>query len=361
MGMGAWRCNQGKEALGVDLKSAAGQKIVKQLADSADIVIHNYRPGVPERLGIDYATLSADNPRLVYISANGYGPAGPGARRPSTHPIPGAALGGARHQAGAIPQTPLDLQGIREGARRLMQANEVNPDPNTSMVVSATAMLGLMAREQTGQGQPIFIDMFGANAYANFDDFLSYEGKPARAPLDAELRGTGTTHRLYQCAEGWIFLGIHQPSQWAEFCELAGASGLAARGPAPTEHIEAFSRELANLFATRTADAWEALLCPHGIGCVVADAQTSWAYFHQLSIEDSPLMHRVSQVDLGDYHRHGSMLDFSRSEPSLRPPARGGEHSHDIVASLGYAPAEVQALFAEGVLWTAPPPTPRSN
>ena len=356
MGMGAWRCNQGKEALGVDLKSAAGQKIVKQLADDADIVIHNYRPGVPTRLGIDYATLSADNPGLVYISANGYGPHGPGAKRPSTHPIPGAALGGAKHQAGNISQTPLDIAGIREAARRLMRANEVNPDPNTSMVVSATAMLGLMARDQTGIGQPIFIDMFGANAYANFDDFLAYPSKPPRAALDPALRGTGSTHRLYPCAEGWVFLGIHQSEQWQQFCELTGATGLADAGPAATEHLEPLTTGLTIVFARQTSTEWEALLCPHGIPCVTADERTSWAYFHQLALDDSPLMHKVEQLDLGEYYRHGSMLDFSRSEPTLAPPTRGGEHSRAIVYSLGYSGTDIDAMFANNVLWSAPPP-----
>lgn len=357
MGMGAWRCNQGKEALGIDLKSDAGQRMVKQLADTADIVIHNYRPGVPERLGIDYATLSADNPGLVYISANGYGPAGPGARRPSTHPIPGAALGGAKHQAGDIPQTPLDLAGIREGARRLMRANEVNPDPNTSMVVSATAMLGLMAREQTGEGQQIFIDMFGANAYANFDDFLAYPGKPPRPALDADLRGTGSTHRLYACETGWVFLGIQHQDDWVRFCALAEVPELATEhAVSPTDHDAALTEALSRLFRSRPAPAWEALLAPEGLPCVVADAQTSWEFFHEHARDDSDLMTKVSQVDLGEYYRHASMLNFSRSEPTLGPPTRGGEHSRSLAASLGYSSAEIDALYDAGVLWSAPPP-----
>ena len=357
MGLWVWRCNQGKEAIGVDLKSAAGRRVVKLLADKADIVIHNYRPGVPERLGIDYKTLSADNPQLIYVSANGYGPAGPGAKRPSTHPIPGAALGGAKHQAGSIPETPLDLAGIREGARRLMRANEVNPDPNTSMVVSATAMLGLMARESTGVGQQIFVDMFGANAYANFDDFLSYPGKPPRAVLDDELRGTGSTHRLYPCASGWVFLSISNRQAWQSFADLADAPGLAsAFEPSPRTHNPKLSVALEKLFATRNATDWQTRMAPAGLGCVVADAGTTFEYFFSHARPGSRLMVPVEQEDLGAYYRHGAMIDFDRSPTPLKAAARGGSHTRKLCRELGYTDAQIDVFYAAGTLWSAPPP-----
>ena len=98
---------------------------MQSLSARADVLIHNFRPGVPERLGIDYETLAGLNAGLVYVSANGYGPKGPGALRPSTHPIPGAAMGGAGYQAGGPPEVLLDPAGLREAARRLMRANEV--------------------------------------------------------------------------------------------------------------------------------------------------------------------------------------------------------------------------------------------
>jgi len=167
-GIGAAKCNTGKESICLDLKSAAGKSIAGQLIEQADIFIHNYRPGVPEKLGIGYDDLAPSNPALIYICANGYGPAGPGANRPSTHPIPGAALGGVVWQMGGLPQDrPLSLAEIREVTRRLFRANEVNPDPNTSMVVATAATLGLLARDMMGKGQKIFIDKFGDNAYAN--------------------------------------------------------------------------------------------------------------------------------------------------------------------------------------------------
>ena len=193
-GLGAARVNAGKHSISVDMKTPAGIKIVLDLMRDVDVVVHNFRPGVPERLGIAYEDITAINPEVVYVQANGYGPDGPGARRPSTHPIPGAAMGGVVYQmAGRLPQELQDIDGLKLWTRRLMRANELNPDPNTSVVVATSVMLGLMARARTGQGQRIMLDMLGANAYANSDDFLRYPGKPPRALPDEGCHGFSPT------------------------------------------------------------------------------------------------------------------------------------------------------------------------
>ncbi len=94
------KCVQGKESIILDLKAAEGRQIVHRLAERADVVVHNYRPGVPERLGIDYKTLRALNPRLVYLYAASYGSTGPMSARPAFHVTAGAVCGGALAQSG---------------------------------------------------------------------------------------------------------------------------------------------------------------------------------------------------------------------------------------------------------------------
>ena len=140
------------------------------------MLIHNFRPGVPERLGIGYEDIAVLNPGIIYLQCNGYGPDGPGAQRPSTHPIPGAAMGGVLFQlAERVPEELQNIENLTLWTRRLMHSNEVNPDPNTAVVVATSVMLGLVARQRTGQGQQILIYMFGANAYANHDDLYAFE------------------------------------------------------------------------------------------------------------------------------------------------------------------------------------------
>ncbi|MCZ6711881.1 MAG: CoA transferase, partial [Gammaproteobacteria bacterium] len=170
-GLGAARVNAGKHSISVNIKSSQGIKIVRDLIRDADVVVHNFRPGVPERLGIGYEQVATINPDVIYLQANGYGPDGPSAHRPSTHPIPGAAMGGVIYQMGGrLPDKLQDIDGLKLWTRRLMRANELNPDPNTAVVVATSILLGLMARARTGLGQQILLDMFGANAYANSDD-----------------------------------------------------------------------------------------------------------------------------------------------------------------------------------------------
>ncbi len=338
-GFGASKCNAGKECISLDLKSEEGQKIARQLAAGADIWIHNYRMGVPEKLGIGYDDLSAINPDLVYVSANGYGPNGPGARRPSTHPIPGAALGGVVWQMGGLPSADAELDNadLRETARKLLRANEVNPDPNTSMVVATAALVGLAARRSHGRGQKVYVDMFGANAWANWDDFLSYEGKPERTPVDAEGYGLGPLQRLYRCREGWVFLMVVGDREWEAF---AAETGLESARDA-----ENLAETLAHLFAGNDADAWEARLAPKGIGCVRADGLPPQEFFlRDAHCQAEQLAVPAVHPDWGDYLRNGPMARFHKGDAYLGTGAAGGA-TVSLLRELGYSEAATEALI----------------
>ena len=176
---------QGKESLAVDLKTSEGQEIVHKLAAKADLFVHNYRPGVPEKLGIDYETLAAINPDLVYLYASAYGESGPYASRPAYNPIPDAVCGAHRVQAGTAtpptPETSLSIEEMREVSRRLGRADRAGGgDPNSGLGVATALLLGLYVRERTGQTDKMLTTMLCSNAFANSDDFISYEGKPSR-------------------------------------------------------------------------------------------------------------------------------------------------------------------------------------
>jgi crotonobetainyl-CoA:carnitine CoA-transferase CaiB-like acyl-CoA transferase len=355
-GIGATRCNQGKESISIDLKSREGQKIVHQLATAADILIHNYRPGVPERLGIGYETLSKLNPQLIYVSANGYGPSGPGAMRPSTHPIPGAAMGGALHQSGYRTggsfEELLSVDDLREVSRRLMRANEVNPDPNTSMIICSSSLLGLLARESSGRGQQIYVDMFGANAYANFDDMINYAGKPARAFLGESLKGPHPLHSLYETKSGWVFLGLAQEHEWQDFCQLSN-SGLTKQYPTGiTDNTSAFSEDLKHLFRTKTADEWENMFSGTGIGCVRADRYNLHEFFLSECNETSPWMTQVEHDLHGVYYRHAPMVSFSRGKAKPQAGAIAGVDGESLLQELGYTQDSISDLFDKKILWS---------
>jgi crotonobetainyl-CoA:carnitine CoA-transferase CaiB-like acyl-CoA transferase len=346
-GVGAARVNAGKRSISVNLKTDEGRQAVLDVLSTADVIIHNYRPGVPERLGIDYEQVCKFNPDVVYLQSNGYGPDGPGALRPSTHPIPGAAMGGVMYQmAEHLPQVLQNFEDHRLWCSRLMRANELNPDPNTALVVATSALLGLSARQRTGQGQQIFVDMFGANAYANADDFLSYPGKPPRPMPDELLHGLSPTYRLYCCKDDhWVFLALTSAKEKTAFISALKTADI--DGPANLE-----PESLTTLFATRNADEWQSALTTSGVACVRADRMSPGEFW--LEDEQVQLMGFTEEAihpTLGAYKRHGSLVQFDRQVSGLNGPPLAGEHNQAVLAEFGYEPKQVAQLIESGVLW----------
>ena len=356
--IGASKTNAGKESICIDLKAAEGQEIVRRLLEQADVVIHNYRPGVPERLGIGYEMARELNPGIIYVSANGYQPDGPSARRPCAHPIPGAVNGGALLQAGvAWPPDTSTIEGIREAARQYFRANEANPDPNTSMVVTTAAMLGLAARRRTGVGQQIFTSMLGANGYANYDDFLSFEGKwQTRPELDGDLHGLGACYRLYPSADGWVFLAIRSDDEWQRFCLTTGQSDLGADARLATaagrmEHDSSLSEQLAAIFATRDSLDWERMLIPAGVGCVQAQSTPPGDfYLNDPQMRENGFIQEADHQLWGRYFRHGPNVAFADTPGRYGPGVLAGANTDALLAEVGYSADEIAVLRAMAVV-----------
>jgi crotonobetainyl-CoA:carnitine CoA-transferase CaiB-like acyl-CoA transferase len=328
-GLAAERCNTDKESIALDLKSAEGQQIAQDLIAGADIFIHNYRPGVPERLGLDYETLCKRNPRLVHLSATGYGTQGPGKVRPSTHPVPGAALGGVLYQFGQLPSESLDYPALREVSRRLFRANELNPDPNTSFVVASAAVMGLLAAASTGQGQVIGLDMFGANAYANFDDFSERDDGSARPEIDLDYCGTNEFERLYPCKEGWLFVSVpRQQDQQRLMAEIGGWENL----------------------ASQSADYWQDRLLPKGLGCIRADGATTGLRIQEPPFAASDLVVGFDHPVHGRGVRHGAMSHWPDSARWLQGACQKGDSTERLLAELGKSPEDIQRLLSSKIV-----------
>jgi len=357
-GVGSARVNAGKRSISVNLKSAEGKEIVLKLASKADILIHNYRPGVPERLGIGYDQVKSINPNIIYLQCNGYGPDGPGAQRPSTHPIPGAALGGVLYQLGErVPQTPQSMPDLRLWTRRLMRANEVNPDPNTAVVVATSALLGLVARDTNGTGQRILVDMFSANAYANHDDFLSYPNKAPRAQPDELLQGLNPTYRLYKCSdERWVFLAMTRPAEHKRFV-TALKQHPSTLPDFSTEQLAANQDDLASqleqLFVFATAADWERLFTDHQVACLQADNLEPHKYWLEgKQAREMQFTQSARHPAWGGYRRHGPMVTFDHCTPAGGAAPLAGEHNHELLTECGYSAEEIETLQSNQTIWS---------
>jgi crotonobetainyl-CoA:carnitine CoA-transferase CaiB-like acyl-CoA transferase len=349
----------GKEAIQVNLQTPEGQTIVHQLIARADVLLHNFRPGVPLRLAIDWETCRRINPRLIHVYVGAYGSTGPHSRRPGAHPIPGALMGGALRQAGRAnpppPEQPMDLGQIKEVSRLLMRANEANPDPNTSQAVATSIMLALFARARSGRGQPVEVTMLQANAWANADEAYDYNGRSAAQLPDEQCFGLNALYRLYQASEGWVFLACVFDREWQSFCHAVNRPDLLtdarfATAQARTANDTELATEIGTIFAARAADAWEKLLTAADVACVRADIDTGAFLEEHPQAAANRMAVEVESPRFGRYLRHGATVDFFDAPAVLEHGPFPGEHTVSVMRELGYSESQISDLRARRII-----------
>ena len=355
------RTYSGKECIQVDLQTDEGKEFIHKLIAKADVLLHNFRPGVPERLSVDYETCKRINPRLVHVYSGAYGATGPHNRRPGAHPVPGALFGGALRQSGRDmpPPTyqPMNMDEIKNVSRRMMRANEGNPDPNTSQAVATAIMLGLLARERTGQGQAIQDTMMCANAWANHNEAYDYVGRPPYAIADAECYGLHALYRLYEAKDGWVFLACLFEEEWAKFCQTVGRSDLLGdprfTGAARQTHDHELISLLSDLFATRTATEWEDLLTAQDVSCVkVTEIDKEDFILDDPHSKDNDLVVETEDESprYGKYLRLGGIVHFSEMTGRFRVAPYPGEHTQAIMQEVGYSDEQIAIMYADRIV-----------
>ena len=358
----AFKIVQGKESLALDLKRPEATEIVHRLAERADAVLHSYRPGVPERLGIDFATLSERNPRLVYLYNGSYGSRGPKSPAPAFHVTGGAVAGGAWAQAGAgCPPPPDAVLSDEERARvsrRLELANEANPDFNSAVTAAAATAMGLYHLERTGEAIELETRMMLSNAMMMSPDFVDFEGRPPSREVDAELDGYGPLYRLYPAATGWVFVAAPQQRDFERLCAALGLEAAAtddrfANAEARERNTDALADAIGAAIAKRDADALEAELSARGVACMRADAGTyrTWLFEQDWALDQGVVVD-VAESMAGGYRRYGAPL--TNDHPAeLRGARPAGAETRSLLAELGYSPAEIEGLLADGVVAVA--------
>ncbi len=351
---------QGKESLALDLKSEAGRAIVHRLVADADVLVHNFRPGVPERLGIDDATLRTINPGLIHVYAASYGSTGPMSARPAFHVTAGAVCGGVVAQVGRDgppgPDVALSAEELATWSLRLQRANESHPDFDAALVVAAAITIALHARERTGHGYTLETRMMAANAYAFSEHFVDYAGRPPRLLPDAGLHGPHALDRLYQARNGWIHVAVGSDAELVRLCDVLGDGELAedarfTTAIARTHHDAELSDELAAHFVRRDAEQWESDLAGAGVACARAFDGTHAKYvFDAPWAEELGFVVESAAVGTGPYPRYGRVVRTAHDLGPLGAADAVGAQTRAILADLGYSDDEVETLHSAGVV-----------
>jgi crotonobetainyl-CoA:carnitine CoA-transferase CaiB-like acyl-CoA transferase len=347
-GLLSFPMTQGKQSISLDIKHPEGAAIVRKLIERADVVVHNFRSPVPQRLGIDYESCKALNPGVIYLNAASYGDSGPDAGKPMFFATAAAMGGNQLRQVGTGYPRPgaedLPIDDLKQEAWRLLKAAEGNADPIAAVAAATAVLVALRHRDRTGEGQSVLTTMIGSNMYANSDEAIIYDGKPEAPRIDGDLLGFGPTYRLYEAAEGWVTLACVLPSEWSAVCKALGRVELASNWPASDE----VTCELGDIFRTRTAADWESLALEHDLPLVAVEMRDP-GRFNMNDPEMRRLGHaiQVTSPVHGEYWRHGALQTFSEATQTFGAWDPLGGHTEAILRELDYSDDDIQRLASE--------------
>ncbi len=346
--IGGIKVTQGKESIAVDIGTPDGVAIVRKILESADLVLQSFRAGVARRLGLDEATVRAINPNVVYHQAPGFGVGGPYGHRPAYAPTIGAGSGLARRNVkSTVRESPdMTLDEVKDGAIRMGAANTAlgHADGFASLGVCCGQALGLLARSRGAGGQGVITTMMTTVAQILSEDMVEYEGRPTAPEADAELYGLGSLYRLYEAAEGWVFLAVVSDQEWTAL--KVAVPGLGDRGD------PGLAERLAAVFKTDTAAAWEQKLTAVDVACVEVARGTSQDVLLApggLAIQLG-MTTKVEHPLFGEHLRLKSVMQFSRSTTRAEAGILIGQHTEKVLRDYGYSDQDIQEYAAKGVI-----------
>ena len=335
MGLGT---NRGKRSIALNLKHPEGRAVLDRLLDGADVVTTNWRPGAAARLGLDYETLSARFPRLVYCNSRGY------------ERGPRSALPGTDQTAAALTGTEWE-DGARDAGNPPLWSRSNMGDTGNALLSAIAVTAALFDRERTGLGQEVSTSIVNAGLLHTSYAWIHADGTPADwGHVDGGQYGLGPTYRLYECAEGtWLFLAAVQQAEQARLLAALGEDAMLLADP------DKLAETLEQRFRDEPAASWAARLDASEVPVEVVDEAFCRELFDDPDAERDQLVARTWAGAVGRFEDPGLLVTFSDTPGVVqRGPSMCGEHTRQLMAELGYTDAEVDALAEARAILDAP-------
>lgn len=329
--------NRNKRSLAVDLKDPDGKAVLLELVKTADVFLQNYRPGVAKRLGVDYETLSAINPRLIYVSISGYGEDGPYLNRPGQDLVL-QGMSGAMLSAGREGEPP-------------NAAGQYLVDGITAYTAFEGALAALLHRERTGEGQLVQVNMLDAITTIQMQELSVFTVGQKPQTRSAEPHAhvyIRAPYGAFATSDGFIIVAFPKLANLGQ--TIGEPSFLTMDDEVDTwsKRDEIFAKTRERL-KTKTSAEWLELLRAADIWC-------GPVYGYADLVEDEQIKHNGTFVEYdhpteGHVKTPGFPIRFSKT-PSVveRGAPVVGQHSRDVLREAGYDDAAIEALVAKGAV-----------
>lgn len=331
--------HRNKRSITLDLKQPEGIALLKRLIGTADVVVENFRPDVKGRLGIDYESLSVENPRLVYASISGFGQTGPLAQRPGFDQI-------AQGMGGLMSVTGLPGQGpVRVGIPIA--------DLCAGIFAAQGVLVALLERESSGRGQWLHTSLLESLIYMM--DFQT-----SRWLIDGEIatqagnyHPTSIPTGVYKARDGYMNIAVFGSKIWERFCEILGAPEWVEDArfkdkPARSVNRDALNTEINGRLAMQDREYWIERLNAGGVAC--GHINDLHEVFEEPQVQHLRMVKEVVSAHHGKQRMVGQPVQLERTPSTIaRAAPRRGEHTAEVLNELGVDARELGQLRSQGV------------
>jgi formyl-CoA transferase len=327
--------NRNKRGIGLDLKHPDGVGVLRRMVERADVLVHNFRPSVPARLGIDYDRMRAVNPRLIYCALTGYGDTGPLKDR-------------AGYDQVLQTMTGICVEQGRPGDPEIVYGSAV--DFYSASMLAFAVSSALFERSRTGRGQYVSVSLLRSALTMQAIRLVWADGEGRDVARD--VRSGGITG-LHPTKHGSLYLSANTPHFWKALCELTGLVELASDPRFDTvrkraEHAALLVPRLRAALQARTAVEWEALL---GERVPCAAARPVEDMFDHPQVAAEGILASFEHPGVGRYRGMAHPVRFGAGPPPAPFAApQLGQHSREILAGLGYSDEEIERLCGAGAV-----------
>lgn len=341
----AFAANRGKQSLSINLKDPRGLAAVRRLIDKADIVQHNMRYGAAVRLGLDYDTVRATNPEVIYCHTRGFD-RGYRDGQPGNDQT-GAALAGVEWMDG----------GMDDGGTPLWSLTSLG-DTGNGFLSAIGILQAYYDRQRNGKGQFVDTSILYACLLTASGTYVDASGAEADRPkVDKMLLGFNALQSLYQTADGWLTIFVASDAHWDALTRVLDNAALAS-APQFTDAAGrrandiALREKLATIFVTRTALEWRRALDAAGVPAEVSDPDFSRNVFDDAELSARKWITSYPQPLVGTFEQTGLGVDLSDTPGVIQgPPLTVGAQSRQILSEIvGYSDDEIESLMNDGVI-----------